>query len=75
MLRREEVDVEPPAGINDVQPTDLSLVAKEKTLGTSSGTITRLQLKRLCKQTFGADWDAKWACIRSGTAPTSRLID
>lgn len=71
-MKREEVEFEPHPEENYVQPDNLSLVAKEKTLGTSSGTLTRLQLKRLCKQTFGADWDAKWACIRSGTAPASK---
>lgn len=69
MLRREGVEIEPLAAENDVDGADL--VAKEKTLGTSTGRLTRLQLKRLCRETFGLDWDAKWACIRSGTAPPS----
>lgn len=71
VLKRAEVELEPHPDQNDVQPDELSLVAKEKTLGTSSGRLTLLQLKKLCKDAFGADWDAKRACVKSRTAPTS----
>lgn len=73
MLRRNEAAAEQPAEGNDFHHTDLGLVGKVKNLGTSSATIARLQLKRLCRQTFGTDWEARLACIRSGTASTSAL--
>lgn len=71
MLSHKRVEEEPPAEESVVHPSDLSLASQKKVLGVYSGTITRLQLKRLCRQTFGTDWNARLACIHSGTAPTS----
>lgn len=75
MVKRNEAEPElQPAAENDVEPSDEVRTG----LGSSSGTITRHQLKRLCKLAFPADRDSKWACILSGIAPSEnfeRLVE
>lgn len=63
---------QPQAVDDNVKPVDVKPVAAKglsSSILGSSEILTKIKLKKKCKEIFVADFDAKWDCIRSGTSP------